>query len=150
MVRVTSIFNCDSKKLFSEIKKTKSLFYIAKPLIKFVHKPVSLLPEKWKDGKYPFKMYFLGFIPLGTQWIVITIDDSNRCITDNGYSRFIKKWDHKIFVKEIGNEKTLYIDEINISAGILTPFKVLFAHTFYRLRQRNWKKLINNGFNYEG
>ena len=149
MVRITSIFNCDCEKLFNEIKKTRSLFYIAKPLIKFVHRPYSPLPERWEEGKYHFKMYLLGCIPLGTQWIVMSIDESNMCLIDNGYSRLIKNWDHKFFVEKIGNKKTLYVDEINIRAGILTPFIVLFGNRFFRIRQRNWKKLINNGLNYE-
>lgn len=141
-----SVFNCDSEELFNEIKKTSSLIYIGKPLVKFV--PIYPLPEMWEEGKYLIKMYILGFIPFGKQWIVISVDKDNKHIRDNGYSKLIKKWDHNIYLKDIGNHKTLYADTIEINAGILTIFIVLFANIFYRLRQKRWSKLIINKFNY--
>lgn len=149
LVKVMSIFNCNSDELFNEVKKSKSLFYIAKPLVKFVRLPNHPLPDLWEEGKYLVKMYILGFIPFGSQWIVITVNDDMKHIRDNGYSMLIKKWDHNIYLKDIGNNKTLYADTIEINAGILTIFIVLFANVFYRLRQKRWKKLINNKFDYD-
>lgn len=148
LVKVMSIFNCDSDKLFSEVKKTKSLIYIVKPLVRFVEVPEHPLPEVWKENNYLIKMYIFGFIPFGKQWIVISVDNDNKNIRDNGYSKLIKKWDHNIYLKDIGNNKTLYVDTIDINAGILTPLIVLFANILYRLRQKRWTKLINNAFNY--
>ncbi|MDQ0063348.1 hypothetical protein [Paenibacillus harenae] len=148
LVKVMSVFNCDSEKLFHEVKKSKSLVYIGKPLVKFVQLPKHPLPEVWEDGKYPIKMYILGFIPMGKQWIVISVHNDNKRIRDNGYSNLIKKWDHNIHLTDIGDNKTLYVDTIDINAGILTYFIVLFANVFYRWRQKRWSKLINNKFNY--
>jgi hypothetical protein len=148
LVKVMSVFNCDSNELFREVKKTESLFYIAKPLIKFVQLPEHPLPELWKEGKYPVKMYILGFIPFGKQWIAISIYNNNLHIRDNGYSKLIKKWDHNIYLKGVGENKTLYTDTIDINAGILTIFIAMFAKIFYRWRQKRWRRLINNHFNY--
>ena len=148
LVKVMSVFNCDSEELFGEVKKTESLFYIAKPLIKFLQLPEHPLPELWGEGKYPVKMYILGFIPFGKQWIVISIDNNNLHIRDNGYSKLIKKWDHNIYLKGVGENKTLYTDTIDINAGILTIFIAMFANIFYRWRQKRWRRLINNHFNY--
>lgn len=149
LVKVMSVFNCNSDQLFNEIKKSKSLFYIAEPLVKFVEVENHLIPEFWEEGKYLIKMYILGFIPFGSQWIIISMDDDIKNIRDNGYSKIIKKWDHNVYLKDIGNNRTLYADTIEINAGILTLFIVLFANIFYRFRQKRWKKLINNKFDYE-
>lgn len=146
-VQVKSIFECRSKRLFDEIKKTKSLIYIAKPLIKFVPYNGNLM-DRWEDGKYLFSMYFLEFLPIGKQWIVISIDDENMKMRDNGYSKLIKKWDHIISVEKIDDKNSLYTDTIDIKAGALTIFIVLYAHIFYRYRQLRWKKIIKNKFNY--
>jgi len=35
-----------------------------------------------------------------------------------------------------------YTDQIDIQAGILTPPIWLFAHIFYRYRQRRWRHLV--------
>ncbi|QGG55033.1 hypothetical protein [Paenibacillus sp. B01] len=150
LVKVTTIFNCDSEELFHEVKKSKSLLYIAKPLVKFVHSPESPIPEVWEDGRYLVSMYLLGFIPFGKQWIVISVHNDIKHIRDNGYSRLIKKWDHNIHLTKLGDNKTLYVDTIEINAGILTYFIVLFAHVFYRWRQKRWCKLLNNNFDYDG
>lgn len=149
LVKVMSVFNCNSDELFNEVKKSKSLLYIAKPLVKFVQLQNHPLPDLWEEGKYLIKMYILGFIPFGNQWIVISVDDDIKHIRDNGYSKLIKKWDHNIYLKDIGNSKTLYVDTIEINAGVLTLFIVLFANIFYRLRQKRWRKLINNKFDYD-
>ena len=37
---------------------------------------------------------------------------------------------------------TLYADEIEIRAGLLTVFVWLFAHGFYRYRQMRWQRVI--------
>jgi len=38
--------------------------------------------------------------------------------------------------------KVSYTDEIEIQAGWLTPVIWLFAHIFYRHRQRRWKVMM--------
>lgn len=149
LVKVMSIYNCEKERLYSEIKKSKSLFYIGKPLVRFVQLPEHSIPEIWEEGRYLIKMYILGFIPFGKQWIVISIDNDKKNIRDNGYSKLIKKWDHNIYLKDLGNNKSLYVDTIDINAGLLTPFIVMFANVFYRLRQKRWKKLIKNNFTYD-
>lgn len=146
-VQVKSVFDCESKRLFDEIKKTKSLIYIAKPLIRFEPYNRNLI-DKWQDGNYLFSMYFLEFLPIGKQWIVISIDDENMKIRDNGHSKLIKKWDHIISVEKINDKKSLYTDTIDIKAGFFTIFIFLYAHIFYRYRQSRWKKIIKNNFNY--
>ena len=149
LVKVMSVFDCSSQQLFTEMKKTKSLVYIAKPLIKFVPLPEHPLPEVWEEGKYLVNMYLFSFIPLGTQWIVLSVDYDKLILRDNGYSKWIKKWDHHIYLKDIGNNKTLYADTIEIDAGPLTVFVALFAGIFYRWRQKRWRKLIKNNFDYQ-
>jgi hypothetical protein len=147
-IKVRSVFDCNASDLFNEVKKSKSLLYIAKPLVKFVPVENHPLPDTWEEGKYLVKMYIFGFIPFGTQWIVISVDEQAKHIRDNGYSQVISKWDHHIQLEGLERNKTLYVDTIEISAGALTPFVVSFAHLFYRWRQRRWKKLITNKFNY--
>lgn len=149
LVKVMSVFNCNADELFQEVRKTKSLIYIGKPLVQFVQLPNHPLPEVWQEGRYLVKMYLLGLIPFGKQWIVISFDNDMKHIRDNGYSKLIKKWDHNIYLKNIGENKTLYADTIDINAGLFTIFIVLFAHLFYRWRQKRWSQLILNKFNYE-
>ena len=53
----------------------------------------------------------------------------------------IRKWDHWITVAPNPDGSTDYRDEVEISAGVLTPFVWIFAQLFYRHRQRRWRGL---------
>lgn len=49
---------------------------------------------------------------------------------------------YNIWFREVEGGKVSYTDEIEIQAGWLTPVIWLFAHVFYRHRQRRWKALL--------
>jgi hypothetical protein len=42
----------------------------------------------------------------------------------------------------------VYRDRVEVRAGVLTPFIWVFAQIFYRHRQRRWRRLAANGFDY--
>ena len=148
IVKEVSIFDCDANRLFNEVMHSKSLFYVTKPLVKFIETSEYPIPKKWRDGKYLVKVKLLGIIPFAQQWIVIRTDEARCHLLDDGYSRLIKRWHHDIYVVEIGGNKVLYIDLVDIRAGLLTPFVYLYACVFYRHRQKRWRKLIANNWAY--
>ena len=50
-------------------------------------------------------------------------------------------WSHRITVDDEGWGSTRYLDEIEIAAGVLTPFVWVYAQLFYRYRQWRWRRL---------
>lgn len=122
------------------------LFHIAAPLVRF-----RLLkgdcPVQWADGSsYLASVKLFGFLSFGPQWIVPSqhIDQAvpwPKKLRDNGHSSLIKTWDHWITVEPDGENGTRYRDEVEVKAGLLTPFIWAFAQIFYRHRQRRWRAL---------
>ena len=55
-------------------------------------------------------------------------------------------WDHWIEVAPDG-EGTRDTGRVTVEAGLPTPFVALFAHIFYR--QRRWRRLVADGFDYD-
>ena len=56
----------------------------------------------------------------------------------------VSKWEHLSKVSPTDNDAIiLYTDQIDIEAGLFTPFVWLYAHLFYRYRQLRWKRLIS-------
>jgi hypothetical protein len=53
----------------------------------------------------------------------------------------IQIWDHLIAVKPASGGHTRYSDTVAIDAGIFTLPVWLFAHWFYRHRQRRWRRV---------
>lgn len=140
-VHLESIFDCSADWLFDEVQKTESFFYVTKPLMKFIPENNDLA-DSWQEGKYRMKMYFLGIIPLGRQWIVVEKRKKQRVLRDNGKGQFISKWDHWIKIVNMSEKKSKYIDRIDIEAGLATIPVWLFAQVFYRYRQWRWGKWI--------
>jgi hypothetical protein len=133
------------------IHLSKTLDYIAKPLLIFEPENRDEYPNIWVNGKYQVRMKLFGFLPFGKQNFVIEKVKENHSdefiFRDNGYGDFIATWDHWIFIRKTTDEnKVKYIDRIEIKAGVLTLFIASFAAVFYRWRQRRWKKLILNNF----
>jgi hypothetical protein len=72
-----------------------------------------------------------------------------NCVRDNGHGDLPRKWDHRITLVPQPGGGTLYTDRVEVGAGVLTPFVWLFAGMFYRHRQRRWRRLVENDFDYE-
>jgi hypothetical protein len=132
--------------VWAEVQTAPLLMHIAWPLVRFV--PAGDQPfETFKPGgRYAVKLRLFGMVPFGTQWIITSVHESEtdiwpKRLRDNGYSALISKWDHWITIAPAADGGTEYRDEVDISAGIMTPLIWAFAQIFYRHRQRRWRGL---------
>ena len=134
--------------VWSEVQTARRLVHITWPLMRFV--PVGDQPlEHFKPGgRYQVKLRLFGVLPFGTHWIVTSVHGPEtgqwpKRLRDNGYSALIDKWDHWITVTPDVGGGTRYSDDVEISAGIMTPFIWAFAQVFYRHRQQRWRGLAD-------
>ena len=142
----SSIIALPPETVWAEVQTAPLLMHIAWPVVRFI--PASDQPfETFKPGgRYSVKLRLFGCIPFGTQWIVSSLNEPEtgewpKQLRDNGYSGLIAKWDHWITVKPDADGGTHYSDDVEISAGISTPFIWAFAQIFYWHRQRRWRGL---------
>ena len=85
-------------------------------------------------------------LPFGKQWIVTSVHDPKtgewpKQLRDNGSSAIIKKWDHWITISPNAEGGTRYSDDVEVSAGIMTPVIWALAWVFYWHRQKRWRGL---------
>jgi hypothetical protein len=119
--------------------------------VKFEAVAPSSFPPHWSNGDYVSRLTVFGIIPFGEQTIGIRIDPARQEehkhyeLLDDGHSKLIPTWRHLIRIEANGNQ-TLYTDELELRAGLLTPFVWLFALVFYSHRQRRWRKLVGENF----
>ncbi|TGM63908.1 hypothetical protein EHQ94_14830 [Leptospira meyeri] len=133
------------------VKLSKTLDYVAKPLVVFEPVGQKSFPKIWENGESITQMKLFGIIPLGNQSVVIEkikeTDPNEFILRDNGHSDLIHTWDHWIFIQKTKKENLVkYIDRVEIKAGALTIFIVIFASVFFRWRQFRWKVLIRSNF----
>jgi hypothetical protein len=133
------------------VQTPELLSHIAWPMISFAPSDSEGWPTQFVDNiPVPARLFLLGLIPLGVQWIVPSLHLPERGIwpkrlRDNGHSRLIKRWDHWITIEPDGQGGTRYRDTVDVQAYLLTPFVWAFAQFFYRHRQRRWRTLANQG-----
>ena len=132
--------------VWTEVQTPALLKHIAWPLLRFVPADSEPLETFKPGGRYLVKLRLFGFLPFGTQWIVTSLHQPEegewpRRLRDDGYGPMIRKWDHWITIAPNPDGGTDYRDEVDISAGVLTPFIWAFAQVFYQHRQRRWRAL---------
>lgn len=149
IVDVSTFLPIEPKAVEAQLKTSRLLLHVAAPLVKFVPCDPIQLPELWEEGTYWVSLRLLGFIPLGRQAVVISYPKTQVgfALRDNGHSALIEKWDHRITIEPSGSG-TLYRDYVTVEAGLLTLFVWAFAQIFYRHRQRRWRQLVANNFDY--
>ncbi len=144
-VYVESVFPAAPEQVWDEVQKSALLLEIIRPLVRLV--PVAPLPfpERWPQGRaLSCKSYLFGFIPLGTRTLLFErIDPVAHEIQTREHDPLIQRWDHRISVRQAPAGQTLYADEIEIGAGVLTWLVALFAAWFYRHRHKRWLRVLD-------
>lgn len=149
------LLDAEPERVWEELQRPELLEYVAAPLVVFDPIDPESFPERWGEEEYRVAMLLFGVIPLGRQTIRISkprVDDTDGerfyQLRDDGTGRLVSVWDHLVSVRETPDGKTVYTDEVAVDAGALTPLVRLFAAVFYRHRQRRWRTLVENDFDY--
>lgn len=149
-IEISTVLNAPPERIAAEVRTSKLLKYVARGMLAFRPIDPPAFPDVWTEGHYKAAMLWKGFLPIGWQIIGIEILDEGPKvwrIRDNGRGALIKTWDHVIELRADG-DGTHYTDRLDLDAGLLTPFVHVFASLFYRHRQKRWRRLVANGFDY--
>lgn len=145
-VDLSTTIDLSAEAVWAELQTAPLLMHIAWPLMRFVPLGNEPLDTFKPGGRYLVKLRLFGVLPFGAQWIVTSVHmpesgEWPKRLRDDGHSAMIRKWDHWITITPNPDGSTDYKDEVEISAGVLTPFVWTFAQLFYRHRQRRWRGL---------
>jgi hypothetical protein len=138
---------CSYERAVEEVKKPRLLMHIARPLLRFEPAKGTVVLESWEEETYWFRLFLFGVIPIGNQAVRITMQDGADTfrLRDNGCSRMIRRWDHRIAIRD-ANGATIYSDTVDLDAGLLTPVVWMFVRLFFVHRQKRWRQLARSGF----
>ena len=134
--------------VWSEVQTARLLFHIAWPLVRFI-------PVAANRSNISSRVAVSGQTEAARDIAVRHAMDCNldartgsgdwpKRLRDNGYSALITQWDHWIVISPDGKGGTHYSDDVEISAGLITPFIWAFAQVFYWHRQRRWRGLARS------
>lgn len=142
--KISTTIKTNENTMWMELQKIASLMHVASPILKFKPQKGSFVSEKWVLGsEYKFKLYLFGIIPIGDHFIKLAeLNQEENKIVSHERGSLVKVWNHTIKWDAIDDQTIVYTDGIEISAGIMTLSIWLFAHIFYRHRQKKWNKLL--------
>ena len=141
IVRVSTNLDASTDKAWGAVKRPATLVRVARGMLGFAGS--DSFPEEWREGHaLETRLLFFHLVPSWRHHLrVAKIDEEKREIVSNESGGFVRRWNHLIRVEPIRNGRSRYTDEIDIDAGLLTPFVWGFASVFYRYRQMRWRKL---------
>ncbi|PJJ65673.1 hypothetical protein [Compostimonas suwonensis] len=128
---------------------------VAAPLLGMTSLEDAGFPTIWQPGEHPVRVRAGGLLPIGRQLIRVSLDDRRadgvRILRDRGEGvsgalRAVTLWDHRMAVSpapgsDDGTAKTLYRDQLTVSAGILTPAAWAGLWAFWQWRGLRLRQL---------
>jgi hypothetical protein len=132
--------------VWNEVQTSALLLQVVWPLLRLVPVHPATFPERWSEGiTIRCKPFMFGFIPLGVHTLHFErIDQANYEIQTREADPLIRRWDHLVSVKSLGENQSIYRDTIDIDAGRLTFIVWAWAVWLYRYRQRRWRMLAKS------
>ena len=141
LLRVTTRLPVRAEVAWDAVKRTDTLRYVTRGLLGF--RTEGGTPERLAEGDtHRLRLLFFGVLPAWRHEIhVMRVDEQAREIRTEERGGPVRDWRHRITVDDEGWGCTRYTDELDISAGALTPLVRLYAQLFYRYRQARWRRL---------
>jgi len=141
LVRISTRLPAPAGLVWDTVQRTDTLRYVTRGLLGF--RSDGEAPERLAEGEtYRMRLMFFGLLPAWRHEIrVVRLDNAHREIRTEEHGGPVRTWRHRITVDDEGWGSARYRDEIEIAAGVLTPFVWTYAQLFYRYRQRRWRRL---------
>lgn len=151
------VLDCDPDAAWRAIRSPAVLREISSPLFALESVEPAGFPTIWEPGDHRVLVRGGGLIPIGQQTISITFDDARadgvRILRDAGGHRSgalstATSWDHRLAIGPAvapahadGSVRTLYRDQLRVSAGAATPAVWYGLWAFWQWRGRQLKQL---------
>jgi len=145
IITVTSYFDFTAAEFFKQELIKENTLKIVKPLAtaKFVKQGND--SNLWKEGfTYELNIRPFGLVSIwGTHHIKVQeIDEENMKIVTVERNNICKIWNHTLSFEKLSEKETAYTDEVILYAGIWTKILTPFLVYSYKVRHRNWLKLL--------
>jgi hypothetical protein len=140
-IRLATPLDAPAEIIWESVQKSASLRYVVSPLIGFR----ADFPKRWRDGDEVVRIERLMFFRILPGWSheirFARFDDERRELFTNERGGPIKTWNHLIKIEPLSETRCRYTDEVEVTAGMLTPFVWLYGQLYYRYRQMRWRTL---------
>ena len=126
------------------ILQRDAFLYITRGMLGF--KGAEEWPELFHEGQViETRLLLFNLVPCWKHKMrLVRIDHENMELASEERGGVVRRWDHRKWIEEESGSSCWYTDEIDIEAGLLTFFVWVYAHIFYRYRQRRMRQLAEH------
>jgi hypothetical protein len=122
------VLDCSADEAWDLIRSPTAFRAAASPLLQFESLEAGGFPARWPGGPHRVRVSLFGTIPVGSQRIDLSFDtrpNGVRITRDTGGGltgafTVIRRWRHSMAVSPLPDGRTLYRDQLEFSAGILS------------------------------
>lgn len=142
-LELSTLLNLPADLAWQLAKQSRTLRFVARGLLGFSSDE---FPAQWRAGEtVKTRLWLFNIVPAWRHTLrFVRVDDGRRELETQEQGGVISVWNHTITIEPKTDDRCLYTDKIEIEAGRLTYPVWLFAHIFYRYRQRRWQTLAKN------
>lgn len=143
-IRRSTVLDAPPELIWAAVRTPQAFRFVTRGLLDW--RPLHGRSEPWAPGEEATGWLLLaGVLPFSRHRLRIAeIDQDARVLRSDESGGPIRAWRHDIIVEAAPDgdgDRTRYTDVIAIEAGLLTPLVIAFAHVFYGIRQRRWRRL---------
>lgn len=141
VVERSTQLDAPAEKVWEAVKTPGAFRYVTRGLLTMP--AIADRESDWIEGETVVGWVFLfGMVPFSRHHLRFAeSDDACRTLQSKERGGLLRTWDHDIEVTPLDDERCLYRDRIELEAGPVTPLVWIWAHWFYRTRQKRWRKL---------
>lgn len=141
--RLSTTLDAPADSVWAAVQQTETLREVARGLLGFRSIDAKPLPEQWHAGqRVTIRMLLFGVLPAWKHTIeMVALNDRRREFQTRESGGPLRVWNHRVQVEVCGKGRSLYTDEVELAAGVLTPLAWLTAAVFFAYRQSRWRRL---------
>ncbi|MET4780410.1 hypothetical protein [Glaciihabitans sp. UYNi722] len=143
------VLDCPPDAAWAAIRSPGVFRAVSAPFTTFTSLAAHGFPESWPEGDHYVMARAFGVLPIGEQAISLSYrerSDGVRLMRDNGHGvsgalAIVTRWQHTMAVAPAQGDRTLYRDQLLVSAGIATLPLWLFYWSFWQWRAIQLRRL---------
>lgn len=144
IARVETELPRSAENVWRALLKRDTFLYITRGILGF--RGTERWPEVFREGmEIRTRLVFFHLVPAWKHTLrVIEVDEEKLTLASEESGGPIQRWNHRIWVESIAQDRCRYTDEIEIKAGLFTVLIWAYAHAFYRYRQSRWRRFAKD------
>ncbi|VXC05736.1 conserved hypothetical protein [Pseudoclavibacter sp. 8L] len=144
--------DCPTELLADALQRPEAFRAVAGPLAEVRSLEPGGFPERWSPERpHRVEIRLLGMVPLGTQVIDGQYRDlgngmhelRDRGYPESGLMAVMTTFEHTMVVSPLPGGRTLYRDQLELGAGLLTPFVWFGMWMFWQKRAFSMRQLAD-------